>query len=88
MERVEHLKDRFLNVILNGNSGAESAAVFVGVKNDSDEFTLVTLAQRARDLTHHLDVENVQGWPRESDARDAIFDRETDILVCGCHLLY
>jgi hypothetical protein len=74
VERVEHLKDRFLNVLFNGDSGAERATVLVGVKNDRDELALRTLTQRLRDLAHHLDVEDVQRRPRERDARDAIVD--------------
>jgi hypothetical protein len=85
VERVQHLKDRFLDVILDGDTGAEGATVLVGVKNDRDELALIALTERLRDLAHHLDVEDVQRRTREGNPCDAIVNLQADVLVCGCH---
>jgi hypothetical protein len=88
VERVEHLKDGFLNVILNGNTGAECTTVFVSIKNDCDQLTLIALSERLRNLAHHFDVEDVQRRTSESDSPDAIFYTATDVLVRGCHVCF
>ena len=82
MKRVEHLEDLFLHVVFDSDAGAEGATVFSSVKDDGHDFALRTLSERAGDLAHHLDVEDVQWRPRERDSGDAIFETKMDVLVC------
>ena len=85
MKRVEHLEDRVLHVLLNRDARTERATSLVRIEDDGDELALRALPERARDLTHHLDVENVQRRPRERDPRDAVVDVKVNVLVRGCH---
>ena len=46
VKRVEHLKDRFLNVLFNCDAGTERTTILVGIEHDRDELALRTLTQR------------------------------------------
>jgi hypothetical protein len=80
MKSVEHLKNRFLHVLFDRHARTERATTLVRIEHDRHELALRTLPQRARDLTHHRDVENIQRRLRERDTRDAIVDPEIDVI--------
>src|SRR5215204_3451820 len=81
VERVEHLEDRFLNVILNRDAGAERATSLVCVEDDRHQLALHALTKCTGDFMHHRDAEDVQRRLRERDACDAIVDAESYVLV-------
>src|ERR1044071_7059951 len=86
VERIEHLEDRFLDVLLDRDTRAERTTTLVRIKDNCHQLALRTLSERTRDLTHHRDVEYVQRRPCERDPPDAIIDAETNMLVRGGHL--
>src|ERR1044072_6283883 len=82
MKRVEHLKYRFLRVLLDRHARTKRATILISMEHDRHELTLRTLCERTRDLTHHRDIEHVQRRPCERDPRDAIVNSEIDVF---CH---
>src|SRR5437868_1679015 len=81
VKRVEHLENRVLDVLLDCDSRAKRATTLVRIKHDGDQVSPRTLAQRARDLAHHLDVEDIQRRPSKRNSPDAIFKTEADVLI-------
>ena len=59
VERVEHLIDQLLHVLLDRNACAKSAAVFIWRKNNCYQIPSRTIAQRGAYLFQHCDVENI-----------------------------
>src|SRR5437588_3078056 len=88
MKRVEHLEHSFGYVFFDSNAGAESAGVFGRIKNNCRQVALLTAyVQRVDNLAHHDDVQHIQRWPRERDARDTISHVELNILKPARHSL-
>src|SRR5882724_4522305 len=68
-------------MLFNGDAGAERSRSFRGIKDNCREIAMLpALTQRAIDLSHHRNIENVERRPCESNARDAILNLESDIL--------
>jgi hypothetical protein len=87
MESLEHLKDRFGDMLFDCHAGAEGSRVRRGCENYRRQIAARhTLAQGVANLTHHRDVKDVERRPRESDARDPIVDSELDGLEFFRHL--
>src|ERR1700752_3268928 len=81
MKAVEHLKDRRRDMLFNRHACAEGPRSLRGVKNNRRQIApRRALIQRRVDLAHHRDVENVQRWTAERNARDAILDLKFDVL--------
>jgi hypothetical protein len=81
VKRVEHLKNGFLNVLLDRNTRAESATRLIRIEDDRHQLALRAFPERTRDLTHHGDIENVQRRLREGDPRHPILDPKLNVLV-------
>ena len=75
-------------MLLDRDTRAESTAVWSCIENNRYDFPLIrALVERCRNLSHHGDVENIDGRARQGHARDATFNAEFDVLVIAVHSL-
>src|ERR1700730_7575394 len=83
MKRLKHLKDRFGDMLFDSNAGAECMRLGHRIENNRYQFALGhTFFECLGDLLHHGDVEDIQRQARQCDARDAIFNIESDVFKC------
>ena len=87
MEGFEHLVDRLRLMLLDRDPGAEGARAFRRLEDDGHHVARAhAVGERALDLAHHRDGEDVQRRSVERDAPDAILDAELYVLIKVRHL--
>ena len=87
VEGFQHPVDGLRLVLLDRDARAEGARAFPRVEDDGHHVAHAHAGgQRAVNLAHHRDREDVQRRVREGDARHAVFDAEAYVLVkLFCH---
>src|SRR6188474_961292 len=82
VKRVEHLIDRVWQVLFNGYTCAKRPRALLCCKNNRDDLPLLGQGcERAANLAHQRNVENVQRRSRERNSSDAIVNIELYVLV-------
>src|SRR5437763_4466929 len=82
VEGFEHLVDRLRLMLLNRDPCAEGARAVRRVESDGHHVARAhAFGERAFDLAHHRDGEDVQRRSGERDAPDALLDAEPYVLI-------
>ena len=68
-------------MFLNRHPGTEGSAILIRVKHDGNQVSRGTVAERAGNLLHHRDVENIERRVSKRDARDPVVNVQSYVFV-------